>query len=131
MAEASEFSIDSRGVAELFNDPRGDVYKHMERQARAVVVVAKRQVGKKTRALERSIGYRMVRAANGVFFEVTATNRIALLHHEGSRPHIITPHAQRVLRFRSGGRVVYARQVAHPGTRPNPYLVTALREVVR
>lgn len=36
---------------------------------------------------------------------------------EGSRAHIIRPHG-RVLRFVTGGGVVYARSVNHPGTRP-------------
>lgn len=127
----STVRVDDAGVAELFESPQGDVYKYMERQARQIVFLAKRYVGKKTHALENSIGYRMLRAADGVFFEVEASNHIALLHHEGSRPHLITPHHGRALRFKSRGRVVYARVVLHPGTRPNPYLVTALREVIK
>ena len=35
--------------------------------------------------------------------------------NSGARPHVITPRRARVLRFRTGGRVVYARRVNHPG----------------
>jgi hypothetical protein len=36
---------------------------------------------------------------------------------EGTRPHIIRPRSGRYLRFVANGRVVFARQVQHPGTR--------------
>lgn len=128
---ASSFRIDESGINELFNSSQGDVHRYMEEQAKKIVFLAKRKVGKKTRALEQSIGYRMYRFGDGVAFEVEATNHIALLHHEGTRPHFIHPRAGRALRFKDGGRVVYAHLVLHPGTRPNPYLTAALREVIR
>lgn len=40
---------------------------------------------------------------------------------ERTRPHIIRPRRARMLRFEVGGRVVFARMVKHPGTKPNPY----------
>lgn len=49
--------------------------------------------------------------------------------HDGTRPHIIRPRRKRALRFRVGGRVVYAKFVRHPGTRARPFLDRALREV--
>ena len=51
--------------------------------------------------------------------------------NDGTRPHEIRPRNAQALRFRIGGRVVYARVVHHPGTRPNPFLDRALREVTR
>lgn len=54
----------------------------------------------------------------------------AALVNDGTRPHVIRPRrADGVLRFRVGGRVVYARVVNHPGTRARPFLDRALREV--
>lgn len=35
----------------------------------------------------------------------------------GSRPHVIRPRSGKFLRFQSGGGVVYARSVRHPGTK--------------
>lgn len=49
--------------------------------------------------------------------------------HDGTRPHIIRPRRARALRFRMGGRIVYAKFVRHPGTRARPFLDRALREV--
>ena len=130
MATASTFTIDDAGITELFTSPKGDVYKYMESQARKITFLAKRYVGKRTRRLERSIGYRMYRGGEGIYFTVEASNRIALIHELGTRPHIITASNGRALKFKSHGRVVYARAVMHPGTSPNPYLETALREVI-
>lgn len=50
--------------------------------------------------------------------------------HDGTRPHRINPrNANGVLRFRMGGRIVYARYVNHPGTQARPFLDRALREI--
>lgn len=49
--------------------------------------------------------------------------------HDGTRPHTIRPKTAKALRFRIGGRVVYARVVHHPGTKPRPFLDDALREI--
>lgn len=49
--------------------------------------------------------------------------------NDGTRPHVIRPKNAQVLRFRAGGRTVFAKVVQHPGTRPNPFLDRALREV--
>lgn len=45
----------------------------------------------------------------------------------GTRPHRIYPRKQGgVLRFTTGGKVVFARYVNHPGTKPNDFLLKAL-----
>lgn len=49
--------------------------------------------------------------------------------NDGTRPHIIRPRRARALRFTVNGRVVFARVVNHPGTKPRPFLDRALREV--
>jgi hypothetical protein len=52
-----------------------------------------------------------------VGFTIQATTPQASYTNDGTRPHIIRPRRARALRFRVGGRVVYARVVHHPGTR--------------
>lgn len=48
----------------------------------------------------------------------------------GQRPHRITPRrAGGVLAFRSGGSLVFARSVNHPGTTGNTWWDDALRDV--
>lgn len=49
--------------------------------------------------------------------------------NDGTRPHIIRPRRAQALRFRMGGRIVFAKLVHHPGTRARPFLDRALREV--
>jgi len=49
--------------------------------------------------------------------------------HDGTRPHVIRPRRGQALRFRVGGRTVFARVVNHPGTRGRPFLTSALRDV--
>lgn len=45
----------------------------------------------------------------------------------GTAPHMIYPRKQGgVLRFTVSNRVVFARAVSHPGTKPNPFLWRAL-----
>jgi hypothetical protein len=59
---------------------------------------------------------------------VGSEDPIAYLHHEGTRPHVIVPRTAPMLVFWSNraGRVVYARKVLHPGTRPNRFLTDNL-----
>ncbi|MEU2510166.1 HK97 gp10 family phage protein [Streptomyces sp. NPDC007863] len=51
--------------------------------------------------------------------------------NDGTKPHIIRPKRAQVLRFKVGGRTVFAKVVHHPGTRPRPFLDRALRDVAR
>ena len=53
----------------------------------------------------------------------------ALYIEQGTRPHVILPRRARALRFEINGRVVYARRVNHPGTKPYHVLARATREV--
>ena len=62
-----------------------------------------------------------------VFFDVDYARYV----NDGTRPHIIRPKNAKALRFRVGGQIVYAKVVHHPGTRANPFLDRALREVTR
>lgn len=62
-------------------------------------------------------------------FTVGSDVSYAPMVHDGTRPHTIRPKRAQALRFRVGGRVVYAKVVHHPGTRARPFLDRALREV--
>lgn len=48
--------------------------------------------------------------------------------HEGTAAHTIVPRRGRVLRFKVGGRWMYARSVRHPGTRPRRWLRDAAEQ---
>lgn len=56
----------------------------------------------------------------------------AWIVHQGSRPHPITANPPRKsLRFKVGGRIVFAYRVAHPGTHPDPFLTRWIKELTR
>jgi hypothetical protein len=108
------------------NSPFGPVGRHMYVRGRAIVSAAKAQVGVDTGRLKNSISMTQSRAVYGQSMTIGSPLRYALAHHEGTRPHIITPNRAEVLRFSSRGRVVYARSVRHPGTKPNKFLADNL-----
>lgn len=104
------------------NDPQGEIGRNFHNTGRRIVVAAKIQVGKDTGDLMRSID--MVHSRVGAYQEiwVGSENDIALIHHDGTRPHAITARNAQYLRFSQRGRIVYTRSVLHPGTKPNKYL---------
>lgn len=56
---------------------------------------------------------------------VKASAKHAIYIEEGTKPHIIKAKNAKALRFLSGGKVVYAKQVFHPGTKASPFMETA------
>lgn len=64
-------------------------------------------------------------------FRVSTNVEYAPYVHDGTRPHVIRPRRRQALRFRAGGRTVFATVVNHPGTRARPFLDRALLEVAR
>lgn len=118
------------GQAELLHSPSGPVGRHMIKLGNRLERLAKRDVGVKSGALRASIGSHMTLEATGLVMYVGSSNRVALMHHEGTRPHIILPRTARALRFESHGKIIYAKKVNHPGTKANPYLSANLARVV-
>lgn len=126
------FTKDNAGMRYVLRAPGGLVYPHIEGKTRRVTTLSKRQVGKDTRALVRSIGYTMeIRSVGGVTGKVTAADKKAIMHHNGTKPHIIVPKRATALRFKYRGRIVYRQLVRHPGTQPNRFLTDPLRTVIR
>lgn len=113
----------------LLNNPSGSVGRYLARKGRMVTVAAKAQVGVRTGALRASIHMRHLRDSRGQFVRIGSALNYALMHHEGTKPHLITPNRAQVLRFVKGSRVVYAHSVMHPGTKPNKFLTDNLRLV--
>lgn len=110
----------------LLNNPSGSVGRYLARKGRMVTVAAKAQVGVRTGALRASIHMRHLRDSRGQFVRIGSSLNYALMHHEGTKPHLITPNRAQVLRFVKGSRVVYAHAVMHPGTKPNKFLTDNL-----
>jgi hypothetical protein len=126
----AKFVLDKPAYEYMIKSPNGEVGRFLAKRAQRLVTLSRRQVGKKTRALEKSISYNITRDSRGLVAVVGSNNRIALMHHNGTRPHIIVPKTAKTLRFYSRGRIVYSKMVRHPGTKPNRYLTDNLRKVV-
>ncbi|HEX6518279.1 MAG TPA: HK97 gp10 family phage protein [Nocardioidaceae bacterium] len=103
-----------------------------ERAARLVVARAKILAPVDTGRLRASI-----RVERRSFFglrqrwTVGSDVEYAPMVNDGTRPHVIRPRRAKALRFKVGGRTVYAAVVRHPGTRARPFLDRALQEVAR
>ena len=110
----------------LLHSPNGDLGRYLHRRGVMMRAVATAKVGKSTGMLARSIYLEQEATKTGQKMVLGASSRHALLHHEGTRPHIIRARGNGTLRFASAGRVVYSRQVMHPGTRPNRFLSSTL-----
>jgi hypothetical protein len=111
----------------LLNSPNGDVGMYMKKRTKIFIMLAKAQAHVRTGMLRKRISADHTRLVSGQKIVVTAAVGYALMHHEGTRPHVIMGHQGRRMRFVSGGKVHYATRVMHPGTRPNRFLSDNLR----
>lgn len=113
------------------NTNSGELWKWLEIRGDLAVKRAKAQVGSKTGALKRSIHKRHLGNFTGQYLWIGSQNPIAYIHHEGTRPHIITAGPSgadgKRLVFKSGAVLIHTVRVVHPGTKPNPYLRNQLR----
>lgn len=124
------FQKDIAGWNHVLREPTGVVGKYMYSVAQRVTVMAKAQVGVDTGALRSSITYTVKTVPGGFLATITAHDNKALMHHQGTKAHIITPRKGQALRFKHHGKIVYARIVRHPGTKPNNFLTDPMRRVV-
>lgn len=125
------------GYDYTFRSKDGPVGRDLSNRATRVQLAAKRQVGvARPRPggpipgrLKTDITKNWLTTANpnDLAISVGSTVRYALMHHEGTRPHVIMPHNAQALRWvDEQGVVHFARIVHHPGTRPNHYLTDNL-----
>lgn len=126
----ARFVVRREGMNYVLRHPDGPVGRDLKRRARKLQGLARKQVGVKSGALRRSISYKVVSRGSGLVAVIGSNNKIALMHHNGTRPHMIAARRASTLRFYSRGRIVYAKVVHHPGTRPNRYLTDNLSKVV-
>jgi len=103
----------------------------LNRGAQRVVSSSKRNLRSNksisTGLLRRSIA-KEVKVGNREVSAIVGTNvNYAGYVEEGTRPHKIRPSNKRFLRFVIGGKVIFAKEVNHPGSKAKPYLVPALK----
>jgi hypothetical protein len=125
-------NVDEAAIRFYVSSPNEPVQRDLRRRANSVQRMARRMVGVETGQLRASIRTEIIPGLNGVpGIRVGSSVNHALMHHEGTRPHLILPHLRQRLRFKVRGRVVYATHVWHPGTRPNHYLTIPLERYGR
>lgn len=114
----------------FLNNPRGETGRYLKEKGKEIQTSAKAKVGVRTGNLRRSIHMRHLRDSRGQYLWIGSTVNYALLHHEGTKPHVIVPKGGKVLRFVRGAQVIYAHAVNHPGNKANRYLARALEEKI-
>lgn len=124
-----QFIWNQSGIKYTFRSEAGPVGRHMHKLGRRITAAAKIQVGKDTGLLASSIHYNVFMSRGVATLEVVASAPHAYNHHEGTPPHLITPNTMKVLKYRRGGTVAFAKAVMHPGTKPNRFLTDNLRLV--
>lgn len=131
---------DNAALAQLERGPNGMVVRDLVRRGQRVQEAAQRQirlghVGTGRSNLRYTVIKRLARGgeASGSgdipVMLVGSEHPRALLHHEGSRPHVIVPRRKKVLVFYADsgrGPLVFAKKVNHPGTSPNRYITDNL-----
>jgi hypothetical protein len=133
--------IDNHALDEMLRGPNGYVVKYLIKQAEKVQAAAKNQCGYDAAGggdhghLRDSIVKRVMASPGGgdPNVQVGSSHPIALIHHEGTKPHMILPTSASVLAFPADwgdvNGIAFAAQVNHPGTAPNRYLTDNLRLV--
>lgn len=122
--------LDREAIQNIYHNPQGMVGKHMERMGAKLRALAVMQAGMKTGRTKGMMFYRLATSGTGLVLTVGSNGAAALWHHQGTGEHPINPKFGKTLRFKINGRIVYARVVNHPGTRPNRYLTDNLRRVL-
>lgn len=137
---SSRVVIDSEALAKVMRSEQGPVVRELIKAGELVKDEAKRLVGvsrpdpgsrssRRPGTLRDSIVSRIKTDRGHVVVEVGSDDPIALWHHEGTVPHVIrASRAPKLVFFwPKAGRVVAFRQINHPGTRPNRFLLNALK----
>ena len=124
--------------AKTFYTPGGEVGRWLRKEGKRVEHVSKTLVGVDSGRLRRSIKASKVTKAGVTDLEVEVTadarkrgspNSYAYIHHEGSRPHVISAPPGGALHW-GGARGPTVVIVNHPGTGGTKYLIRALNIVV-
>lgn len=81
----------------------------------------------RTGNLRRSITRKV--SNNGFHGEISVGSQApyGIYVEEGTKPHIIRPKNKKMLAFKVGGRMVFAKQVRHPGTKAYKFMEYAFK----
>lgn len=118
------------GEPKLFvNDADGPVLRDLLRRMTRVKFESRKLVRVRTGRLFSTIDTRVGGNKGGIFVDVVAGGKgikYTGYEHDGTRPHIIRARRKKALRFMLDGKVVFRKQVRHPGTTGTLFLTMAL-----
>ncbi len=132
--------IDSQALDNMLRGPNGEVMRDLIRRAVRLQSLAKDQCGfgkgqSEHGHLRDSIVKRVASGGSGdPYVLVGSTHPNAMIHHEGTRAHVILPSNAQVLAWEDGtsdNGMRFAKIVHHPGTRPNRYLTDNLPAITQ
>jgi hypothetical protein len=135
------FVPNEAGFLAMTRSPTGAVARDLVRRAKLVETAARQQIrlghvagGPRTRKVANRNLRDTIRTRIAytdwqppVAF-VGSDHPIALIHHEGSKPHTIVPRRAKALAFYSSraGGMIFTKRVNHPGTKPSRFLTDNL-----
>jgi hypothetical protein len=122
------FVPNEAGIMSLYVGSNSPVVRHLRKKGTRVQELARAKVGKRSGRLAESIHVFPTQygAGSAPYVRIGSRLNYALLHHTGTRPHIIRAKNGGMLSFNTRNGHVFATVVRHPGTRPNWYLKRAL-----
>lgn len=142
--------LDPVKLAELLRGPNGPVFRHLMESGQKVLVQARieapqsqagpavpnsvrRGKARQPGDLKRSIVMRTATFNGEPAVYVGTQDPVGGWVHEGTQPHQIVPRNAKRLAFYfpRAGKVIYTKRVNHPGSRPNRFLLRALRVIGR
>ena len=117
------------GQPQLFVMTDADIGRNLDKRASRVQMGMRFRVRRRTGKLMSTIRKHPGVSPTGQYVDILAGGRganYALIEEYGSRPHIIRARRRKMLRFPSGGGVVFRRQVRHPGTTGTLFMTRSL-----
>ena len=129
MATQVDFRLDQAALNRMIRSPNGEVGTHLRKLGTRTAARSRELAPRKTGNLRKNISMKQGPLGS---VEVTAETPYAYVVHEGSAPHVI--QGKPTLKFpskRRGGQVIVVKKVNHPGHRAQPFLMRALREIIR
>lgn len=120
-------TIDRTRLERLLRLPGGLVARNMERRLQRAGDVARRLA---PGSMPRGITSTVTREGREITGYLISSHPATIYVVSGTRPHIIRPVRAQALRFRVGGRTVFAKIVHHPGTDANNFLIDAVRTIL-
>lgn len=102
--------------------------KQLDAEMLKFLVTRARRVQRNARRMAPGrMGKKVNAVVVGKHVRIESTHPATMYVIKGTKPHIIRPRYRKALKFRVGGRTVFARVVHHPGTKANDFLTKSLR----